>query len=134
MIYDECEDQWNIDLLTASAVGDEEAVENIMLAKDSHSNLDQALINSRGWTSIMFAAYFGHAALVSLLMGDPVFNVRDKNDKGIILLFPTYFQGRTVISFFRFAPRQSFLFSAKHCNFDPKWLILNPIGFNFAHT
>ena len=83
MIYDEGNDeQWNIDLLTASAVGDREAVQNILHSKKSHLNLDQVLINSRGWSPIMFAAYFGHAGLVSLLMEDLGFNVRDKNDKG----------------------------------------------------
>ena len=83
MIYDEGNDeQWNIDLLTASAVGDREAVQNILHSKKSHLNLDQVLINSRGWTPIMFAAYFGHAGLVSLLMEDQGFNVRDQNDKG----------------------------------------------------
>ena len=58
MIYDDCDEQWDFDLLTASAVGDEECVKNLLTLKIGIGNK-----NSRGWTPIMFAAYFGHAGL-----------------------------------------------------------------------
>jgi hypothetical protein len=57
MIYDDCTEQWDFDLLTASAVGDEECVKNLL----SSQKIGIGDKNSRGWTAIMFAAYFGHA-------------------------------------------------------------------------
>ena len=79
-IYDDCDEVWEFDLLTASAVGDEESVVHLL----KQEGLDQVgLKNSRGWTPIMFSSYFGHSHLVSILMANKSFNVRDKNDKGL---------------------------------------------------
>jgi hypothetical protein len=78
-IYNDCDEVWDFDLLTASAVGDEESVVHLL----QQVGLDQGLRNSKGWTPIMFAAYFGHSHLVSLIMANKLFNVRDKNDRGL---------------------------------------------------
>jgi len=77
MIYDDCNELWPFDLLTASAVGDDEAVGQLLSDPDL-----KTLKNSKGWTPIMFAAYFGHSSLVSSLISSCWFDVRDRNDKG----------------------------------------------------
>ena len=80
-IYNDCEDSWDFDLLIASAVGDEFSVKNLLVEPSPDPTL-KTLRNSKGWTPIMFAAYFGHSKIVSILMADKAFDVRDKNDKG----------------------------------------------------
>jgi ankyrin repeat protein len=77
MIYDDCNELWPFDLLTASAVGDDEAVGQLLSDPDL-----KTLKNSKGWTPIMFAAYFGHSSLVASLISSCWFDVRDRNDKG----------------------------------------------------
>jgi len=81
MIYDDCNENWPFDLLTASAVGDEDEVRVLLVVTDAGM-----MKNSKAWNPIMFAAYFGHAGLVSTLISSNLLDVRDKNDKGAVLL------------------------------------------------
>ena len=80
MIYDDCNENWPFDLLTASAVGDEDEVRILLVHTDAGT-----MKNSKGWNPIMFAAYFGHSGLVSTLISSRLLDVGDKNDKGPVM-------------------------------------------------
>ena len=80
MIYDDCNENWPFDLLTASAVGDEDAVRGLLVDSDPGS-----MKNSKGWNPIMFAAYFGHSVTTMTLISSRLIDVRDKNDKGAVM-------------------------------------------------